>query len=70
VQEIAGDILSEQTPKKLQQVRGKVYELLINVVPPELIMRQLTHELLKKLDDEVKHQVSQLQMLLKAGREA
>ena len=37
-------------------MRGKLYELLINVVPPELIMRQLTAELLKKLDDEVKHQ--------------
>jgi replication factor C subunit 3/5 len=37
-------------------VRGKVYELLVNVVPPELVMRQLTSELLKKIDDEVKHQ--------------
>lgn len=57
VQEIANDILTEQTPKKLHAVRGKVYELLINVVPPELVLRQLTQELLKKLDDEVKHQV-------------
>jgi hypothetical protein len=57
MQEIANDILTEQTPKRLHQVRAKVYELLINVVPPELIMRQLTQELLKKVDDEVKHQV-------------
>jgi replication factor C subunit 3/5 len=56
-QEIANDILTEQSPKRLFQVRGKVYELLTNVVPPELIMRQLTAELLKKLDDEVKHEV-------------
>ena len=56
MQEIANDIFAEQTPKRLYQVRGKVYELLINVVPPELIMRQLTQELLRKMDDEVKHQ--------------
>jgi len=57
LQEIASDILTEQTPKKLLQVRGKVYELLVNVVPPELIIRQLATELMKKLDDEVKHEV-------------
>lgn len=49
--------MMEQTPKKLLQVRGKVYELLVNVVPPELIIRQLATELMKKLDDEVKHEV-------------
>ena len=37
--------------------KRQLYELLINVVPPELIMRQLAQELLKKVDDEVKHQV-------------
>lgn len=57
VQEIANDILTEQTPRRLFQVRGKVYELLTNVVPPELIMRQLASELMKKMDDEVKHEV-------------
>ncbi len=36
------------------QVRGKLYELLANCVPPELIMRQLLLELLKKMDDEIK----------------
>jgi hypothetical protein len=34
-----------------------VYELLTNVVPPELIIRTLTTELLRKLDDDVKHEV-------------
>lgn len=57
VQEIASDILTEQTPKKLLQVRGKIYELLVNVVPPELIIRHIATELIKKLDDEVKHEV-------------
>eukprot|EP00892_Ulva_mutabilis_P011935 jgi/Ulvmu1/9113/UM005_0208.1 len=57
IMEITNDILTEQTPKRLLQVRGKVYELLVNVVPPELIIRQLATELIKKLDDEVKHEV-------------
>jgi replication factor C subunit 3/5 len=57
LQEIANDILTEQTPKRLLEVRSKVYELLVNVVPPELIIRQLASELMKKVDDEVKHEV-------------
>lgn len=57
MQEIANDILSEQTPKRLLEVRGKVYELLVNVVPPELIIRQLAAELMKKVEEEVKHDV-------------
>jgi hypothetical protein len=65
MQEIASDILMEQTPKKLHQVRSKIYELLINVVPPELVIRQLTQELLKKLDDEVKHQVCSKKLSMK-----
>ena len=37
-----------------RQVRGKLYELLANCIPPELILRQLLLELLKKLDDTLK----------------
>lgn len=56
-QEVAGDILEEQTPKRLFQVRGKLYELLGNCIPAELILRTLVVEVLKKLDDELKVQV-------------
>lgn len=52
--EIAGDILSEQSPKRLYLVRGKIYELLANCIPPELILKTLTLELLKKIDQELK----------------
>lgn len=58
VQEIANDILSEQTPKRLFAVRGKLYELLINCIPPELILKKLMLELVRKLDDELKHKVA------------
>ncbi|KAG2501602.1 hypothetical protein HYH03_000107 [Edaphochlamys debaryana] len=54
IAEVAANIMSEQTPKQLYLVRGKLYELLANCVPPELIMRNLLFELLKKMDDEVK----------------
>ncbi|MEW5320349.1 MAG: hypothetical protein WDW38_011427 [Sanguina aurantia] len=56
VAEVAADILTEQSPKRLYLVRGKLYELLANCIPPELIMRQLCLELLKKLDDELKQE--------------
>ena len=54
-QEIAGMILKEQSPKRLYEVRGKLYELLVNCIPPELVLRRLALELLPKLDDELKH---------------
>eukprot|EP00798_Chlamydomonas_sp_ICE-L_P024957 gene24957-10615_t len=56
IQEIAGDILVEQSPKRLQQVRAKMYELLANCIPAELILRQMLFEMLKKLDQELKQE--------------
>jgi hypothetical protein len=57
LQEIANDMLQEQSPKRLYQVRGKLYELLGNCIPAELILRALLVELLRKLDDELKVEV-------------
>ncbi|XP_021282560.1 replication factor C subunit 3 [Herrania umbratica] len=57
ISEIATDIMKEQSPKRLFQVRGKVYELLSNCIPPEIILKRLLHELLKKLDAELKHEM-------------
>lgn len=58
VSEIASDIMKEQSPKRLFQVRGKLYELLTNCIPAEMILKRLLYELLKKLDSELKHEVS------------
>ena len=55
VQEIAKDIFQEQSPKQLYAVRGKLYELLVNCLPPELILRKLALALIRTLDDEVRH---------------
>ncbi|KAF8105473.1 hypothetical protein N665_0157s0058 [Sinapis alba] len=57
VAEISTDMLREQSPKCLFQVRGKVYELLVNCIPPEVILKRLLHELLRKLDSELKLEV-------------
>ena len=54
IQEIARDILAEQSAKRLYLVRGKLYELIVNCIPPEIILRRLALEVMKKLDDELK----------------
>lgn len=58
VSEIAADIMREQSPKRLFQVRGKLYELLVNCIPAQIILKRLLCELLKKLDEELKHEVT------------
>ena len=59
IKEIAQDILTEQTAKRLYLVRGKLYELIVNCIPPEMIIRQLAKELMPKLDDELKRSTAQ-----------
>jgi replication factor C subunit 3/5 len=55
---IVQDILKEQSPQMLFKVRGKFYELLANCIPPDLIFRKLVLELVKHLDDELKHDIT------------
>ena len=57
VKDIAGAICAKQSPDVLLQVRGNLYELLTNCIPPELIFRRLVIELLKKIDDSLKAEV-------------
>ncbi|KAF0915571.1 hypothetical protein E2562_036756 [Oryza meyeriana var. granulata] len=57
VSEIAADIMKEQSPKRLYAVRQKLYELLVNCIPPESILKKLLAELLKKLDSDLKHEI-------------
>ena len=54
---IAREILQEQSPNKLLQVRDMLYELLSNCIPADVIIKTLTRELMKSLDDELKHEV-------------
>ena len=42
---IARNIAEEQSPKRLRAIREKVYELLVNCIPGDLIMKILMEEL-------------------------
>ena len=46
VAEVARDILTDQTPKRLYEVRQKFYELLSQCIPADLLMRELVKNLL------------------------
>ena len=37
LKQTAQSILQEQTPRKLMEVRGRIYELLTHCIPPDLI---------------------------------
>lgn len=47
-------IVSEQSPKKLLEVRGKLYELLVHAIPPRLIIKTLTDCLVARCDEELR----------------
>jgi replication factor C subunit 3/5 len=57
IMNLAKDIVQEQSPQKLMAVREKLYELLVNCIPATIILKTLTTELLKSLDDELKYEV-------------
>jgi hypothetical protein len=61
-------MMAEQSARRLYQVRGKLYELLANCIPPELLLRTLLVELLAKLDDEIKVGRAGGGLVGKAGR--
>ena len=58
IAQIAKDILEEQTPRRLQQLRAKFYELLTNCIPAETIIKELAKELLSKTDATLKANVT------------
>eukprot|EP00326_Haptolina_ericina_P015998 CAMPEP_0181184940 /NCGR_PEP_ID=MMETSP1096-20121128/9240_1 /TAXON_ID=156174 ORGANISM="Chrysochromulina ericina, Strain CCMP281" /NCGR_SAMPLE_ID=MMETSP1096 /ASSEMBLY_ACC=CAM_ASM_000453 /LENGTH=340 /DNA_ID=CAMNT_0023273747 /DNA_START=84 /DNA_END=1107 /DNA_ORIENTATION=+ len=53
---MADEVLQEQSPKQLLKIRNKLYELLSNCIPPELIMRSLLQSLLPKVPPMVRHE--------------
>ena len=59
IAQLAMEITREQSPQRLLAAREKLYELLINCIPPTLILKTLTQELMKTLDDSLKHEVLQ-----------
>ena len=45
VSEIAAGTLADPSPKALYTARGQVYELLVNCIPPEVVLRSLSSEI-------------------------
>lgn len=59
IAQLAAGIVREQSPKSLIAAREKLYELLINCIPAQVILKTLVLELLPTLDDSIKGEVVQ-----------
>ena len=59
ISKLASEITQEQSPQKLLQAREMLYELLVNCIPPGVIIRTLAKELMKNIDDQLKHEIVQ-----------
>lgn len=57
VSRLAREILMEQSPSKLLLAREMLYELLSNCIPAEVILHSLVKELMRSMDDTLKHEV-------------
>lgn len=51
-------IIAEQSPKKLLEVRSRLYDLLTHCIPCDLIFKGLLQELVKNCDLELKTQIA------------
>ncbi|KAL3788026.1 hypothetical protein HJC23_008370 [Cyclotella cryptica] len=57
ISQLASGIVREQSPKQLMAARERLYELLINCIPAQVILKTLVMELLPTLDDSIKADV-------------
>ena len=58
IEEIAKIIVEEQSPQRLLLVRNKLYELLSNCVPPDVIFKKLTQSLMVQVDDSLRNDIA------------
>jgi len=54
IEQIAQLITENQTPEHLLLTRNKLYELLSNCIPPEVIFKKLTLALMSRVDDSLR----------------
>ncbi|KAI8897735.1 P-loop containing nucleoside triphosphate hydrolase protein [Globomyces pollinis-pini] len=54
---IVQTILRDQSPKSLYDIRGKLYQLLANCIPANVIIKNLTMELLRNVDSDLQPQI-------------
>lgn len=60
LRETAAQIMLEQTPARLEKVRERLYELLSQGVPPDLIFKGLVESLVQNVDMSIKARAVQL----------
>ncbi|OZJ05051.1 Replication factor C subunit 5 [Bifiguratus adelaidae] len=57
ISQIAASIVEQQTPHRLLEVRGKVYELLSHCIPADMVLKTLAFELLKLVRPEMRPEI-------------
>lgn len=60
LKETASHIVQEQSPRKLAEVRTRLYELIAHCIPPEVIFVGIQKELVKVCDGELKTELCQM----------
>lgn len=60
LKQTANAIIEQQTPQRLLEVRGRLYELLVHLIPPDVITKGLLKELVKNCDGTLKSEVCQM----------
>jgi len=60
LRDTATQILSEQSPRKLLEVRGRVYDLLTHCIPTDIIFKGLVRELVVNIDEALKVRIISL----------
>ncbi|XP_046645589.1 replication factor C subunit 3-like [Daphnia pulicaria] len=60
LRETGQKMVSEQSPKALLEVRGRIYELLSHCIAPEMIIKKLLKEILKNCDGQLKAEVTSM----------
>jgi len=59
LKETASLIVKEQSPRRLLEVRGRLYELISHCIPPDVIFVGLLKELIKNCDGNLKTEITQ-----------
>lgn len=57
ITQLASEITREQTPQRLMACREKLYELLVNCIPADVILINLVQNLVINLDDALKFEI-------------
>lgn len=60
LQQTATAIIEQQSPRRLLEVRARLYELLVHCIPSDVIIKGLLKELVKNCDGTLKTEVTQI----------